>query len=169
MGAVATFEGIENLYCGSVYPNLNLFAPKAETALCLFSAQWLGMQDAYWVAKAGLEGTCVDLQEDKLGQMRELYPEGWEFVTADVYDFAEESLAEGRQWDVVTLDPWTGQFDKCANLIRTWTALARQMVILGHGNYRLSAPEAPEGWTLVETIRRSDFKGGIHWLVFTRD
>ena len=43
------------------------------------------------------------------------------------------------------------------------------LIILGHGNYRLEPPEAPEGWTHAETIRRSDFKGGVNWLVFTRD
>jgi hypothetical protein len=166
VGAVATFDEIENLYCGSVYPNIRLFAPEAETALCLFCAEWLGMQDAYWVAKAGLKGTCVDLQGDKLEQMRAVYPEGWEYVEDDAYAFVEHT---DRQWDVVTLDPWTGQFQRCADLIGTWTTLARQCVVLGHGYYRLTPPEAPEGWTLATTIKRSDYKGGVNWLVFTRD
>jgi hypothetical protein len=171
VGAVATrtFDDIENLYCGSVYPNIKLFAPEAETALCIFCAEWLGMQDAYWVAKAGLTGTCVDRQGDKLAQMRELYPDGWEFVEADAYVYAEAAVREEMWWDVVTLDPWTGQFQRCADLIDTWTTLARQLVILGHGHYRLEPPKAPEGWTLVETIKRSDFKGGVNWLVFARD
>jgi hypothetical protein len=169
VAATRTFADIENLYCGSVYPNIKHFAPEAETALCLFCAEWLGMQDAYWVAKAGLRGTCVDLQADKLEQMHELYPEGWEFVPADVYDFARSAKRYERQWDVVTLDPWTGQFDRCAKLIDTWTTLARKLVILGHGHYRLEPPPAPEGWTHAETIKRSDYKGGVNWLVFTRD
>ena len=162
-----TFEDIENLYCGSVYPNLEEYA--GGTALCLFCAEWLGMQDAYWVAKAGLKGTCVDLQDGKLLSMALRYPDGWEFTYDDVYDFAPRAVSEGRQWDVVTLDPWTGQFQQCADLMGTWTALARKVVILGHGNYRLTPPEAPEGWTLSQTIKRSDYKGGIYWLVFTRD
>jgi hypothetical protein len=169
------FSDIENLYCGSVYPNLELFAPEAETALCIFCAEWLGMQDAYWVAKAGLVGTCVDLQGAKLEQMRELYPEGWEFVEADAYVYAEAAVEADLWWDVVSLDPWTNQFERCADLIGTWTALARKLVVLGHGNYRLTLPyrltppEAPQGWTLVETIKRSDFRGGVYWLVFARD
>jgi hypothetical protein len=164
-----TFADIENLYCGTVYPNIKLFAPKAETALCLFCAEWLGMQDAYWVAKAGLVGACVDLQADKLQQMEDVYPEGWAFVEADVYEFAEHAVGMEMEWDVVTLDPWTGQFDQCAKLIDTWTALASEVVVLGHGNYRLTPPEAPKGWTLAETIKRSDYKGGIYWLVFTKE
>jgi hypothetical protein len=161
-----TFADIENLYCGTVYPNLEEYA--GDTALCLFCAEWLGMQDAYWVAKAGLIGTCVDVQGEKLEQMREVYPEGWEFVEADVYAYAHAAVREEMWWDVVTLDPWTGQFDQCAKLIDTWSALARKVVVLGHGNYRLTPPEAPEGWELSETIKRSDYKGGIYWLVFKR-
>jgi hypothetical protein len=163
------FAKIENLYCGSVYPSPERFMQGCETALCLFCAEWLGMQDAYWLAKAGLGGLCVDLQGDKLEQMRELYPEGWGFVKADVYGFAEAAKREEMCWDVVTLDPWTGQFEKCAALIETWCTLARKVVVLGHGNYRLSAPAAPNGWQHVETIRRSDFKGGVNWLVYVRD
>ena len=171
MGAVAeprVLEDIENLYCGSVYPGPQFFEG-CETALCLFSAEWLGKQDVYWLAKAGLQGTCIDLNGDKLRQMEEIYPRGWKFVEADAYEFAQESLERGLRWDVLNLDPWTGQFDQCAKLIDTWTTLARKVVVLGHGNYRLTPPEAPEGWTLAQTIKRSDFKGHVDWLVFTRE
>ena len=176
MGAVAppkVLSDIENLYCGSVYPGPQFFEG-CETALCLFSAEWLGMQDAYWIAKHGMTGTCVDLQADQLAQMRELYPEGWEFVEGDVYDVTLAWLPHGRpgygrQWDAVTLDPWTGQFQKCSELLDRWTTLARKTVVLGHGNYRLTRPEAPEGWTMTQAILRSDFKGGVYWLVFQRD
>jgi hypothetical protein len=163
-----TFAEIENRYCGTVYPNLRNFEG-CETALCLFCAEWLGMQDAYWVAKAGLFGTCVDLQGEKLQQMRDVYPDDWEFVEADVYAYAQVAVREEMSWDVVTLDPWTGQFQQCADLMETWTTLARKVVVLGHGNYRLTPPDAPEGWTLAHTIKRSDYKGGINWLVLTKE
>jgi hypothetical protein len=160
-------QDIESLYCGTVYPGPQFFEG-CETALCIFSAEWLGMQDAYWIAQHGLRGTCVDLQGDKLAQMREIYPQGWEFVEADAYDFAAGAVVEGRQWDALTLDPWTGQFQQCADLLPTWTTLARKTVVLGHGNYRLIRPEAPEGWTMTEAIKRSDFKGSVDWLVFQK-
>jgi hypothetical protein len=164
-----TFEDIEHLYCGSVYPNASrLKREGCETALCLFSAEWLGRQDVYWLAKAGIDVTCIDLNGEKLERMEQMYPEGFKYIQGDAYDFAEMALEQRQEWDVVTLDPWTGQFDQCAKLIDTWTKLARKVVILGHGNYRLSAPEAPEGWKHTLTIKRSDFKGGINWLVYER-
>lgn len=171
MGAVAepqVFEDIEDLYSGSVYPGKQFFEG-CETALCLFSAEWLGRQDVYWLAKHGLTGTCVDLQGDKLARMEEMYPSGWAFIESDAYLFAQEALENGLRWDVVNLDPWTGQFDQCAELLPTWTTLARKVVVLGHGNYRAQRPEVPEGWRLALDIRRGDFRGGVWWLVYARD
>lgn len=161
-----TFDEIENLYCGSVYPGAPVFKG-CETALCLFSAEWLGMQDVYWLVKHGLTGTCVDLNGDNLSRMKELYPEGWEFVEADAYEYAAVAVAEGLTWDVVNLDPWTGQFGQCAELLPMWTTLAHKVVVLGHGNYRAVPPEA-EGWTRTHDIMRSDFRGGVWWRVYQR-
>jgi hypothetical protein len=163
------FEDIESLYCGSVYPSPDVYMQGCSTALAIFCAQWYGTQDAYWLARAGLDVTFVDEQAEKLAVMRELYPGKTSSVVGDAYEYAKRALDEGLQWDVVNLDPWTSQFDQCAKLIDTWTTLARKVVVLGHGNYRLTAPEAPEGWQHALTIRRSDFKGGVNWLVFTRD
>jgi hypothetical protein len=149
--APASFQEIENLYCGSVYPGPQHFKG-CKTALCLFSAMWHGQQDVYWPGK--------------LAEMQAVYPAGWEFVNADVFDYVD---GQSRRWDVVTLDPWTGQFERCASMLPVWTTLARKVVVLGHGNYRLREPEAPDGWHLADRFKRSDFKGGVWWLVFAHD
>lgn len=158
----ATFADIEDLYCGSVYPRLEGYS----TALCLFCAEWHGRQDAYWIAQHGMVGTCVDLNAKHLEEMRAVYPEGWEFIEADAYEWTAETE---RTWDVVTMDPWTGQFDRCAELLPRWCSLAEKVVVLGFGGYRRTDPVAPEGWHLEHKILRSDYKGGIYWLVFKRD
>lgn len=155
----ASFDDIEDLHSGSVYPRLEGF----QTALCLFCAEWHGRQDAYWIAKQGMTGTCVDLNAKHLREMQEVYPSGWEFIKADVYEWETD-----RTWDVVTLDPWTGQFERCADLLPRWCSLANHVVVLGHGNYRLTEPQAPDGWRQDVKIKRSDYKGGINWLVFRR-
>jgi hypothetical protein len=170
MAAVAApeFVAIENLYCGSVFPNQDTFA-ECETALCLFSAEWHGMQDVYWLARQGIATHCVDLNGTKLQQMADVYPNEFSFTVCDVFEFADYALDDGQSWDVVTLDPWTGLFERCANMLWVWTSLARKVVVLGHGNYRLPEPEAPDGWRLEQKIKRSDFKGGVYWLVFAHD
>jgi len=166
--AAPEFTDIEHLYCGSVFPNQATFAG-CETALCLFSAEWYGRQDVYWLARQGIATTCVDLNGTKLQHMADVYPNTFDFTVCDVYEFAEFALEDGQAWDVVTLDPWTGHFERCANMLSTWTGLARKVVVLGHGNYRLPEPVAPNGWHLANKIKRSDFKGGVYWLVFARD
>jgi len=169
MAAVAAleFSAIEHQYCGSVYPGPDTFDGCAD-ALCLFSAEWYGRQDVYWLAKYGLATHCVDLNGPNLGAMADVYPNDFSFTVCDAYEFSEYAVEDGQSWDVVTLDPWCGQFDRCAELMDTWATLARKVIVLGHGNYRLKEPVAPAGWVQTQKTMRSDFRGGVYWLVFTR-
>ena len=52
----------------------------------------------------------------------------------------------GRQWDVVTLDPFTSLVDRCAEDIGLWCQLARRLVVLG------TLHETPV-WTPLDGIR----------------
>src|SRR4051812_16962494 len=101
-----------------------------ETALIVFASEFGGMNDAAWVVDAGVRATCVDINADKLNAMRENYPDDWSFVCQDAYEFA--ALTDGR-WDVVSLDPFTNHFDRCADNIKVWCKLARRAVIIGTG------------------------------------
>ena len=131
-----------------------------ETALVLFSAAFWGRQDAWHLAESGLEGTCVDLDWRKLREMAEVYPPDWQFVTADVFDYAHQH--EGG-WDVVSADPFTNQMDETAAMIDVLCSLADRLVVLGTG--RETKVEAPDGWAVTERIKRSAFTGGIYWTV----
>jgi len=131
-----------------------------ESGLCLFAAGFLGKQDAYWMANAGMDATCVDTDAEKLAVMKQLYPRDWEFVVADVFDFA---AAADRQWDVVSLDPFTNLYDQVGDLVDRWCALARRGVVMGCG--RRQAIRAPVGWRVSEMVRRSAFHGGTYWAV----
>lgn len=155
---MTTLEDIRELEHGASFPGEVIRASK--TALVLFAAQWLGKQDAYWVAAEGLIGTCVDLQADKLKQMEEIYPEGWEFLCADVFSFTETT---DRVWDVVSIDCPTVAFQRCADLLPRWCSLARHAVILGSGWD--TTVVAPEGWRVEDVRRRSDYFGGVFWTV----
>jgi hypothetical protein len=134
-----------------------------ETALVLFAAAYYGRQDALWVADAGLRATCVDSDSEKLVAMHHIYPGDWKMVVADVYEWA--SAADGK-WDVVTLDPFTNDFVRCADLIGTWCRLARRAVVLGTGPK--SAVTAPAGWRITSVQKRSDFRNGVFWTTLER-
>ena len=137
-----------------------------ETALMGFCAAFLGRQDCAWVEEARLTATCVDTNADRLDQMRELYPEEWSFVCDDVYRYAQSLYAFGYQFDLVSLDPPTNQFELCDYRLPLWCSLARRVVVLGVG----SRPKLayPEGWRLTDIVQRSNFRGGVYWAVLER-
>lgn len=137
----------------------------SSTALVLFCGAFHGQQDAYWVKEAGLKATCVDLDPGLLAEMKPLYPKNWSFVQHDVYtypDYAKGAL----KWDVVTLDPWTNQFQKCADRIEDWCMLARHHVVIGTGPQTTVLP--PDGWEITDVRKRSDYDGGVYWSVLER-
>ena len=144
---------------GLLYPREALRG--LRTALVGFCAAFLGRQDCAWIEDAGLVATCVDLDADRLDEMRELYPGEWSFVCDDIYRYAKTLYAFGYQFDLVSLDPPTNQFTRCADNAELWCALARRLVVLGTGRY--TSLVVPDGWALSSTHYRSDFQGGVYW------
>jgi hypothetical protein len=135
-----------------------------RTALVLFAAAFHGQQDAVWMAEAGLTATCVDVDAEKLGEMEQVYPSDWDYVYGDAFAFA---LATERQWDIVSLDPPSNLFDRCAELLPMWCRLADMGVILGHGKNTAVMP--PDGWWISDQVKRSTFAGGCYWTVIRRE
>lgn len=137
-----------------------------QDALVLFSAAWHGRQDAWHIADKGLMGTCVDTDGALLEEMRRVYPAGWTFVEEDVFSFCARAMMNEHRWDVVSLDPFTNLFDRCADLLPSWCELARRAVVLGSGRFTVVDP--PHGWQVTDQRRRSDFHGGIFWRTVER-
>lgn len=133
-----------------------------DEALVLFAAGFHGLNDAVWIRESGMTATCVDSDPDKLAEMRPLYPGDWQFVESDVYSFAF-GLTSREQWDIVTVDPWTQDMDRCARFVKEWCRLARKAVVLGTGVG--TVVEAPVGWKVTGTRKRSDHDGGVLWTV----
>lgn len=131
--------------------------------MILFAAAFLGRQDAVWIAHGRMIGTCVDIDHAKLGEMVLAYPEGWEYVHGDAFEYATQTE---RQWDVVSIDCPTNHFDRCAGMMDVWCRLARRAVVLGCG------PDteivAPDGWALTERRHRSNHLDGIYWAVIEK-
>lgn len=151
---------VVDVSCGP-YPTDKLVG--LQTALVLFSAAFGGMNDAAWIADAGLQAVCVDTDGEKLEEMRETYPENWAFVRWDAYQYVTE--AQG-QMDVVSCDPFTNEFDRCADNIESWCQLARHVVILGTGTHTVVEP--PAGWEITDVVKRSEYAGGVFWSVLER-
>lgn len=146
---------------GRVYPRDRLEG--CETALAGFCAGFLGRQDCAWLMQAGIVATCIDTDTDRLNQMAPLYPDSWTFVAGDIFDHAPALYRQGERFDVVTLDPPTSLFERCADTIELWTALANRIVVVGTGRH--TDVRIPAGWRQTRLTRRSDFQGGVYWTV----
>jgi hypothetical protein len=157
---VLTLEQVRKGAAPALYPRDALVG--CESALVLFAAAFHGQQDAVWMAEAGLRTTCVDIDQEKLREMMDAYPDSWAFVNADVFEF---TLRTERRWDVVSIDCPSNLFDRCAELLPLWARIARKVVVLGAGKHTKTEP--PDGWDQLESVHRSGNYGGTYWRVFT--
>lgn len=136
----------------------------AESGLCLFSAAFLGRQDAVHFARAGISTVCVDQDSSKLAEMLSIYPDDWTFVCSDAWSFAEQLHRSDYVFDVVAVDPFTGDaLDRAMATLDLWCSLARRALVMtitdGHP---FSVPRG--GWKH-RIVPRSDL---AHWLVLER-
>lgn len=157
-----TFEEIRSEPDGRAYPR-GILAGCVD-ALVLFAAGFLGKQDAFWIADAGLDAVCVDARLKPLHEMAAVYPADWQFVAGDVYELAAFGALPTA--DLVSIDCPSGHFDRCADMVDVWCGLARRCVVLGTSADTELDP--PDGWTEIERRYRSDFAGGTYWAVLKR-
>ncbi|MBA3565267.1 MAG: hypothetical protein H0W31_00240 [Actinobacteria bacterium] len=135
-----------------------------ETGLCLFSAAFLGHNDAVHFAEAGLLTTCVDSDGERLSEMQELYPEEWGFFEDDAWEFAERWLDDVK-WDVVSVDTFTGETEqRSLKSLGLWCALAEKAVTVTVTNQQLGTYTVPAGWTDSLYARTA----GVFWLVLKK-
>jgi len=136
----------------------------AETGLCLFSAAFLGHNEAIHFVLENVQTTCVDIDQHKLDTMAELYPETWYFICRDAWEFADDAAIKGMSWDVVSVDTFRGNAtERSLATLELWCAIAKQAVI---ATLELGQTyDVPEGWTANEFQRNSE----VFWLVLTRD
>ena len=135
-----------------------------ETGLCLFSAAFLGHNDAVHFAEAGLLTTCVDSDGERLREIQELYPEEWGFFEDDAWEFAERWL-DTVKWDVVSVDTFTGEVEqRSLKSLGLWCALAEKAVTVTVTNQQLGTYTVPVGWTDSLYARTA----GVFWLVLQK-
>jgi hypothetical protein len=144
------------------YPSFLL--PTEGTALALFGAGFWGWNDSIHLIRAGLTVDIVDTDKDKLYEMATLMPEGHAFHVDDAWDFTERAAREGREWDVVSVDPFMGDMaERVWETFYLWLTVARQMVTLTvRADTRL---QVPDGWTQSFFPRNSR----VAWMVMRRD
>jgi hypothetical protein len=136
----------------------------ANSGLCLFSAAFMGHNEAIHFVLEEVPTTCVDIDQEKLHAMAALYPGDWEFVCRDAWEFADAAHSIGMTWDVVSVDTFRGNAtEKSLADLGVWCAIANQAVIATLADDM--AYDVPDGWTETRFQRNSE----VDWLVLTRD
>lgn len=158
-----TIDQIRSEPDGELYPRDRLAG--CETALMLFCAAFGGRQDCIWVADAGIAGTGVDLDGERLAAMADLYPDTWTFAEADVWNYAARRYAEGATYDLVSLDPPSNLFDWVVGAVDLWCGLADRLVVIGTSSGFPVTP--PAGWEQTDRRLRSTRNGTI-WVTLER-
>ncbi len=134
--------------------------PEGGTALSLFAAGYLGEYDTVHFVRKQMTIDLVDIDADKLAKMEEIYPNEMTFHARDAWEFAEEAAANGREWDVVSVDPFRGNVgDHVWATLDLWCSLATTLVTVMVDPYRQTVEI--EGWNLSLLFRTRN----CNWLV----
>lgn len=140
--------------------------PVGGTGLCLFAAAFLGVNDAVHMARKDMTVTCVDRDGSRIADMVDLYPEQWTFYVMDAWDFADRAAGQERQWDVVSVDTFTGDAtDRSLESLELWCSLATKAVTATTTRHQGLDVVAPDGWRS-SLFPRSSI---ADWLVLRRD
>jgi len=131
------------------------------SALLLFGAGFLGMNDGIHMADAGLFACVVDIDRPRLEHMAKIYPSDWMFVESDAWEFAERC---GTKFDIVSVDNFTGDAETpVLTSLSLWCSLAVKLVTVTRTRKPIDFT-IPWGWepSLVERSSRAN------WLVLER-
>lgn len=160
MGSL-TYQTLEHVAMqGRPYPVAELEG--CESGLALFAAAFLGHNDAIHFAERGMQGTCVDINGERLSEMADLYPEGWGFHCDDAWAFAQRNTGR-RKWDAVSADSFTGTImERSLDSLGLWCSLARKVVTVTLTTG--AAYSVPQCW-MGSLYERAT---GVYWLVLTR-
>lgn len=152
----------------------------ATSAVCFFAAAFRGRNDAIHLADAGLADVLVvDVDAEKLGEMRAIYPASWRWTVGDAYAVARDLRERGERADVVVVDAWQSECERALAELPLWCAVARRHVVVTVAKPWLDAhglrPDAASlsKWlaergivaTVASLHHRADWSGGTWWLV----
>lgn len=159
-----TFEQIREERRGDLYPRHLLVG--CQNALVLFAAGFYGANDAYWIAEAGLEAICVDIDAEKLAVMKELYPRNWRFVQNDYLGYLN-TLPTQFRYDVVSVDCPSSLIPHCATVdLPLLLAVTRKVLtVTTRPEFVPGIIERAKGFDVTTTRMRS---ATVCWAVLTR-
>jgi len=91
----------------SIFPESEL--DECQSAVFFFCAAFGGRNDVIYAHKREMKDVVLnDIVEDKLNEMKNTYSSQWEYIHGDAFEEAIRFSDEGRKFDLVSCDPFTG-------------------------------------------------------------
>ena len=82
----------------------------AKSGAAFFCAANQGASDLFLFLEKGMQDvTLVDNSEEKMQEIKELYPYEWKYLLGDAFETVREMEKQLKMFDVVTAEPWTFQ------------------------------------------------------------
>ncbi len=141
---------------------------ECSSGLLLFCSGRMGAADGHWFRDVGLtDVTAVDWDEETLEPYRAAFPEEWDYVHSDAFEWAAHFAT--RRWDIVSADPPSQYADRTATreTLGLWCRLATKFVT---ATVMTTDVDVPAGWDILDLIERASYDDGrvYHWLVLGR-
>jgi hypothetical protein len=135
---------------------------EAGTGLCLFAARFYGVNDAIHMARQSMLIDLVDTST-RVFEMSEIYGPDAVAHHGDAWELAALWKLQGRQWDAVSCDTFTGDpMTRSLNSLELWCSLAKAVVTVTHvPGAPYAVPDGWKGWLFPRNDR-------VNWLVLER-
>jgi hypothetical protein len=160
---------------------------ECRSAASFFCAAFYGKNDLIHVYNAGVPNvTMLDQDAEKLEHMRSIYPDHWETVCGDAFEIVKQLHADGKKYDAVVADMFTGEpgkkvawdfYDHFSGITGKYLFLMYFQGMLDE----LGVPAEPAPLqealigklgrpvNVVDLVRRSSHAGGMFWCVIRTD
>ncbi len=105
---------------GRPFPQFTL--ANANSGICIYSVALHGVRDVIHLRDKQVKRvTLVDIDREKMEEMKKIYPQRWEYLVGDAFETLDRLKRDDQTFDVVVLDPWiheqTRNLDRLGDLL----------------------------------------------------
>ena len=152
---------------------------EVNTAISFFSAHFHGLNDIVHLYQNNVKNIWInDLNEKLLRETAELYDLQDYMLPGDAFEVARLCAEAEMSFDLVVCDPFTGLMKEVIEDQSFYNICSRYLVfgvtkslILEKGNGDLDRMfrKLSDQFTVQSAVKRSDFKGGVYWVLLSKN
>jgi hypothetical protein len=135
-----------------------------DSVLCLCCAAFEGANDVIHIYEKGVEGVfLVDNNEEALLRVARKY--GYPCKVSDWKAYIDKCIRNERRYDVIVLDGWTDMDEEVWGTLDDILQVCNKVAIIGMSD----AYAKEKGYDMSAAVKRSDYGGGVYWVICEKD